>query len=106
MAPPFHQCLGVCHGATAIHEPLRGVGDPRLLAHRGERAAAAPAPRAFTRIGFITVCLCVSRAHAFNIALLTAVKSLPTARGSDETRRLVGGYGMRLTYEPTELGTG
>jgi hypothetical protein len=47
------QCLGVCHGAITTHEPLRGVGDPRHL--RGERAAAAPAPRALTRIGFITV---------------------------------------------------
>ena len=49
----LRQCLGVCHGAAIIPEPLRGVGDPRHL--RGERAAAAPAPRALTRIGFITI---------------------------------------------------
>jgi len=60
----LRQCLGVCHGAAIIPEPLRGRGDPRHL--RGERAAAAPAPRAsllacllapraLTRIGFTTV---------------------------------------------------
>jgi hypothetical protein len=47
------QCLGVCHGASDISEPIRGVGSPQHL--RGERTAAAPAPRALTRIGFITI---------------------------------------------------
>jgi hypothetical protein len=49
----LRQCLGVCHGASDISEPIRGVGSPQHL--RGERTAAAPAPRALTRIGFITV---------------------------------------------------
>ncbi len=44
------QSLGVCHGATTIPEPQRGVGGPQHLG--GERAAAAPVPRAFTRTGF------------------------------------------------------
>ena len=47
------QCLGVCHGASDISEPIRGVGSPQHL--WGERTAAAPAPRALTRIGFITI---------------------------------------------------
>ena len=48
------QCLGVCHGASAISpSPEGGGGRPQYL--RGERSAAAPAPRALTRIGFITV---------------------------------------------------
>jgi hypothetical protein len=49
----LRQCLGVCHGASDISEPIRGVGSPQHL--RGERTVAAPAPRALTRIGFITI---------------------------------------------------